>query len=294
LSESLFQISGVLVFVFGVAAVSFLAYHFYPSLESKYQKYLKEYVGWVVTTREHMFRPVVARKVELIIFTSTGLGLLLGFYVAHGYGWITLVFTLVFGVIGWSIPRFWVELAWQQRVRLFDGQLVDALHLMANSLKSGLNLPQVIQVLVEEMPNPISQEFGMVLSQQKIGLTIDEALEKMLDRMPSEDLAVAVHSVLILRETGGNLAETFEVIAGTIRERRKVDGKIRAMTMQGKMQGTILFLMPFGLAAVLYYSNPGFLDPLFSTQLGWMMILVMLIFQTLGGLWIKKIITIDI
>lgn len=165
---------------------------------------------------------------------------------------------------------------------------------MANSLKSGLNLPQVIQVLVEEMPKPIADEFSLVLSQQKLGLTIDEAMEKMMNRVPSDDLAVALNSVLILRETGGDLAETFDTIANTIRERRKIEGKINAMTQQGRTQGLILILMPFALAALLYTVNPDFLRPLLTTQFGWMMIGLVLVLQLLGGLWMRKILTIDV
>ena len=140
----------------------------------------------------------------------------------------------------------------------------------------------------------MAQEFALVLSQEKLGLTLDEALEKMLERIPSEDLAIAIHSVLILRETGGDLSETFETIATTIRERRKVSGKIKSMTQQGKLQGLILLLLPFGLGAMLYVVNPPYIIPMVTTQLGWIMIFIMLIFQGVGALWIKKIVNIDV
>jgi tight adherence protein B len=276
------------------AAVTFAAYFVYPRLERRIFTTLGNYVGWVITTQERMFAPVTKPKVYTILAASTGLGLFVGLFLSWGYGWLTLIFTLVFSWLGWSAPRAWIAFQWQQRLRKFDEQLVDGLNLMANSLKAGLNLNHVIEVLVAEMPNPISQEFGLVISQQKLGLSIDDALEKMLERIPSDDLAVAIHSILILRETGGDLSETFDVIAQTIRERRKVDGKIRAMTMQGKTQGFLLVMMPIGLGMTLYYINPGFLTPLFQTEKGLIMILAMVVLQVIGGLWIKKIVTIDV
>jgi tight adherence protein B len=118
--------------------------------------------------------------------------------------------------------------------------------------------------------------------------------KKCWNAYASDDLAIAIHSVLILRETGGDLSETFETIASTIRERRKVSGKIKSMTQQGKLQGLILLLLPFGLAAMLYVVNPPYIIPMVTTQLGWIMIFVMLIFQGVGALWIKKIVNIDV
>jgi tight adherence protein B len=269
-------------------------YFSYPWLEQYASKTVVAYTNHIASLRERMFQNVDRRKVFLAIFGSVVGMTYLGYAISHGYGVITFLFTALFAYLGWSAPRWWIHFVWRRRLKLFDIQLIDGLNLMANSLKSGLNISQVIQVMVQEMPNPISQEFGLVLSQQKIGLTLDEALAKMMDRVPSEDLSVAIQSILILRETGGDLSETFEVIAGTIRERRKVDGKIQALTAQGKTQGLILFFMPFALGGLLYFMNPEFLTPMFTTDRGWMMIIIMLFFQIIGGLWLKKIVTIDV
>ncbi|HLG20631.1 MAG TPA: type II secretion system F family protein [Bdellovibrionota bacterium] len=289
--ESLFGYGAIGLATLATAGASYFGY---PWIEESISKSLGTYIDRVSSMQERMFQSVERPKVALYIVLSTLAMTYVGYAFSHGYGWITFFFTLLFSWMGWSLPRWWVTFRWKRRLRLFDAQLIDGLNLMANSLKSGLNLSQVIQVLVQEMPKPISQEFGLVLSQQKLGLTLDDALAKMLDRVPSEDLSVAIHSVLILRETGGDLSETFDVIASTIRERRKVDGKIKALTAQGKTQGLLLFFMPFALGTLLYFMNPDFLTPMFTTRLGWMMILLMLFFQIIGGLWLKKIVTIDV
>lgn len=284
----------IIMLLITVAAIAYASYFSYPWIEEFVQNKMSAYIDKCELYLHRMFREMPRKKMYLIIAGNT-LGLsLLGFLVTYGYGWINAIFTITLAFIGYHSFRLWLKLIWERRTNRFNEQLVDALTLLANSLKSGLNLSQAIQVLVQESKNPTSQEFGMVLSQEKLGLTIDEALEKMLERIPSEDLAIAIHSVLILRETGGDLSETFETIASTIRERRKVTGKIKSMTQQGKMQGLILLCLPFGLGAVLYVINPPYVRPLFTTQLGWIMIFVMLVFQTVGALWIKKIIDIDV
>jgi tight adherence protein B len=283
----------ILLIVCGLATV-YAGYVAYPFVEEPVLRHIRSYLDWAVLTREKMFRPIPRKRLALAIFSSGFLFATLGFVISRGNGIITLFFTGGFAALGWMAVRIWINFGWKRRIRKFDEQLVDGLNLLANSLKSGLNLNQAIQVLVKEMPNPLAQEFGLVLSQEKLGLTTDEALERMLERIPSEDLAVAIHSILILRETGGDLSETFETIATTIRERRRVDGKIQGMTAQGKMQGIVLFLLPFGFMGALYLINPEYIGVLFTTQLGWMMLTAMLFLQIIGGLWLKKIVTIDI
>lgn len=283
-----------ILFLLSVITIGGAAYFGYPWVEEFAKRKTNSYLEECEMMLHRMFREMPRKKMIMIIAGSTfGLGLF-GFVLTLGYGWINIIFTFSLAAIGYQSFRMWLKFFWERRTALFNEQLVDALNLLANSLKSGLNLSQGLQVLIQESKNPVSQEFGMVLSQEKLGLTVDEALEKMLERIPSDDLAIAIHSVLILRETGGDLSETFETIASTIRERRKVSGKIKSMTQQGKLQGLILLLLPFGLAAMLYVVNPPYIIPMVTTQLGWIMIFIMLIFQGAGALWIKKIVNIDV
>jgi len=127
-----------------------------------------------------------------------------------------------------------------------------------------------------------------------MGKTLDDALSAMGDRLPSLDLAIVVNAVLILRETGGNLSETFDTIVYTITEREKVKDKIRTLTAQGKAQGVILISMPFVMAYLMNLVNPEYMEPLFTTLLGWLLLLFMCLMLLAGGLLIRKIITIDV
>ena len=278
----------------GLILIMAIVYYASPKFEEAFEGILENYLSDCEDYLHKMFKEMDRNKIKKIVLSlSIGMGFL-GLLMTFRFAGINIIFTILFFTIGFQSFRFWLKFSWHRRTALFNDQLVDSLNLIANSLKSGLNLSQAIQVLVQESQNPTSQEFSMVLSQEKLGLTLDESLEKILERIPSEDLAIAVHSVLILRETGGDLSETFETIATTIRERRKVTGKIETMTSQGRLQGLILILMPFALMAMLYMVSPPYIIPLFTTPLGWIMLLIMLILQGVGAFWVKKIVTIDV
>ncbi|MEZ4704637.1 MAG: type II secretion system F family protein [Bdellovibrionota bacterium] len=283
-----------LMMLFCGASIAGTGYLLYPWLEQLIINNTQTYVAWAMDVSEKMFRPRSKTWITTAIAFPTICLALTGAVLTKDYPIICIFFTVAFGMFGFFSLRMVLQFQFERRIQLFNEQLIDALTLMSNSLKSGMNLSQSIQIIIQEFPNPISQEFGLVLSQEKIGLTIDEALEKMLERIPSQDLSVAIHSILILRETGGDLSETFETIAQTIRERKKVSGKIKAMTQQGRTQGIGLLIIPFALMLLMYWVNPPMIIPMFTTQLGWIMIAMMLILQTLGALWIWKIVTIEV
>jgi tight adherence protein B len=197
-------------------------------------------------------------------------------------------------LVGWRIPGMMIKILHRRRTTRFVIQMVDGLSLMSNSLRSGLNVPQALQLVTDELPNPISQEFALVLSQNKIGVTVEAALSNLSVRMPHDDIEMFTTSVNILKETGGNLAETFDSISYTIRERIKVESKIAAMTAQGVLQGVVVVLMPFALGAILYTIDPDRIRPMFTTVPGWAMLLLMVSLQAAGAFAIWKIVQIRV
>ncbi len=200
----------------------------------------------------------------------------------------------IFVFIASKIPLKVADVYHQRRVSKFGMQMVDSLTLMANGLRSGLNISQTIDLVSQEMPNPISQEFGLILSETQLGTTIEAAFENLSNRMPLEDVEMLATAIVILKETGGNLAETFDTITHTIRERIKIKNKISAMVTQGIVQGAIIMAMPFGLAIMLYMIDPNQILPMFTTPIGWVMLGMILVLQVLGGLAIWKIIDIKV
>lgn len=182
----------------------------------------------------------------------------------------------------------------KRRIARFTTQMVDALTLMANGLRSGLNVPQTLQIVVDEMPAPVSQEFGLVLDQNRIGVTLEAAFENLAKRINTEEIYIFSTSVNILRETGGNMAETFDTIVQTIRERMKLAKKIDALTAQGRTAGLIVGCVPFGTAGMMYAIDPEFIRPLFTTIPGFFVILVVLGLVAAGLYIINKMVQIKV
>lgn len=251
-------------------------------------------VDFVMEQLDNMFKEVDRRVVFWgIIACSFGLGLLV-FVLFLPKLFLSSVLGIIAFIIGAKIPRPFIAFLVKRRNKIFNQQLMDGLALMSNALKSGLSVNQAIGILVEEMPNPLSQEFNLILSQNKVGVPLEDAFRNLAERIPLEDVEMFVTSIIVLRETGGNLAETFDTIVHTIRERHKVEGKISAMTKQGRLQGGVVAMMPFVLGFIFYTLDPEHIKPLFTHWIGILMLLLMLTLQIVGALLIKKIVTIRV
>jgi tight adherence protein B len=203
-------------------------------------------------------------------------------------------FAIVVTVIGWKAPKPVVDHLYRKRVEKFTLQMVDALSLMSNGLKSGLSVVQALGLVTQEMENPIKQEFNLVLSENKVGVSLEDAFINLSKRVQSDDVEMFVTSINILKETGGNLAETFDTIVTTIRERIKVQGKIAAMVAAGLNQGIIVMLIPPGLGAYFYTQDPVFMQPMFTTVVGWMLVMLILALEVVGLFLILKVTKINV
>jgi tight adherence protein B len=197
-------------------------------------------------------------------------------------------------VPGLVIPRFYVKFRQFQRIRNIDNQLVDALVMISNSLKSGYSFLQGMELVAEESPHPISSEFRRMLRETNLGYPLEQALDGMAERVPSEDIDLVVTVVKIQRQIGGNLAEILDKIIHTIRERIRIKGEINTLTAQGKLQGIILTLLPPAMCVGIYMMSPDFMMPLFTTLMGKAMLGVAFILQMFGGFMIKKIVEIKV
>lgn len=205
-----------------------------------------------------------------------------------------LVLMALFTMIGWSLPLRIVNYLYDKRCNEFVDQMVDAMTIMTNGIRSGLSVTQSMERVAANLPAPISQEFRLVLSEIQIGRSVEEALIDLGERIPRPDVQMFVTSVNILKETGGNMAETFQTIMYTVRERQKIEKKIEALTAQGIFQGVIVTLVPFALLIVLAIADPGYVRPLFTKPLGWFALLCMVGLQLIGGSMIRKIVKIKV
>ena len=204
------------------------------------------------------------------------------------------VFGIMVTFMGWKAPKPVVDMMYKRRVTRFVLQMVDGLSLMSNGLKSGLSVVQAMALVAQEMPDPIKQEFTLILSQNKVGVSLEEAFVNLSKRIESEDVEMFVTSINILKETGGNLAETFDTIVNTIRERIKVENKIAALTAQGYYQGMFVMSIPPFMLVMLSQSDPEAMAPLFNTTLGWVTLFVIVFLEAMAFIVIRKIIKIDV
>jgi len=192
------------------------------------------------------------------------------------------------------LPLIFILFKRKRRMKAFAHQLPEALELVSRALRSGHSLSSGLSVVVEEMPAPISDEFGKVYEEQNLGVTMEDALKSMLKRIPNLDLKFLVTAVAIQRTAGGDLAEILDKISHIIRERFKILGQVQALTGEGRISGIVLMALPPALFFAVYYLNPDYVMLLFTDENGRKMIAGAVFLQILGAIAIKKIINIKV
>jgi tight adherence protein B len=166
-------------------------------------------------------------------------------------------------VIGFFVPRLWINRRKAKRLKAFNGSLADTITLLANALRAGSSFLQAIEMVARETQPPVSTEFNRVLREVNLGLTLEQALANMTRRVRSDDLDLMATAVSIHHQVGGNLAEILDAIAFTIRERVRIKGEIKTLTAQQRLSGYVVGFLPIGLIAVIGLIAPTFFDPLF-------------------------------
>jgi tight adherence protein B len=207
---------------------------------------------------------------------------------------ISFGLALLAALLGFRIPAGIVAILKQRRLMRFNMQLVDTLINMSNALKAGFSITQAIEAVVRDGDPPIAQEFDVFLQQTRVGVSFSEALQNLELRVGSEDLTLVVQAIEATRKTGGNLTEIFEKIAATIRERIRIQNRIRTLTAQQRLQGIVLGSMPAIVGVALFLVDPSLMGPFLHSKGGLATIGGVAILITLGGLWIRKIVRIDI
>jgi tight adherence protein B len=205
-----------------------------------------------------------------------------------------IFFGAMIAVLGWLLPKPIVDMMYRKRCDTFVNQMVDGLGLMSNGMRSGLSVVQAMGLVSQEMPDPIQAEFNLILSQNKLGVSLEEAFVNLSKRIVTDEVEMFVTSVNILKETGGNLAETFDTITTLIRERIKVEGKIKALTAQAFWQGIILMCVPPFMGGVLSQTDPEMMKPMFTTPIGWAILTAVVVLEVVAYFVIQNVTKIDV
>lgn len=246
---------------------------------------------WKASLSKADLKLTVAEYFALHIISTVGFFVVGTFVLFHG----DVILGVIAGVVGFFAPRIYVSRKQNKRLIDFEEQLPDTISLWVNSLRSGYSVLQAMEAIAKESPEPSATEFRRVVQEVQLGISMEDALEHMLDRLVSDDLDLIVTAVNIQREVGGNLAEILDVIGHTIRERIKLKGEIRVLTSQGRYTGWFISFLPVGLSLLLMVLNPEYMGGMFNNRMcGWPMLGIALGLIGAGAAAISRIVDIDI
>jgi tight adherence protein B len=198
------------------------------------------------------------------------------------------------GVAVFVLPLIYLSIRRKRRMSKLIEQLPDVFEMMGQALRAGHSLASAIQLIHEQLPDPISSEFGRVYHEQNLGIKIDDALLAMADRVDSLDVRFFVTAVLIQRQTGGDLAEILDKIGSVIRQRIELFGLVRGLTAEGRLSGWVLFALPFIVFGAVLRMNPDYAGVLLNEPTGKLMLLAALGMQLMGLAMIRWIVNIKV
>jgi tight adherence protein B len=205
-----------------------------------------------------------------------------------------LIFLILGGLIGFILPKWYLKKKQRSRMAKFNLGLPDMLTTVVGSLRAGFSFPQALKSVTEEAESPIKEEMETVLKEMQYGSSLEESLNSLKERMPSEDLDLMIQAILIQRQVGGNLATVLDKIVETIRDRTKIQGQIKTLTAQGKLSGIVIALLPLILGLFIYTIDPEYIGTLFKHPIGIGLIIAAVVSGIIGFVLIKKVTTIEV
>ncbi|HYM15444.1 MAG TPA: type II secretion system F family protein [Dehalococcoidia bacterium] len=204
------------------------------------------------------------------------------------------VIGIVAAVIGYNLPKFYLNHRRKARVDKLNAQLPEALTMISNSLKAGFGLLQALNVASDQLSHPISTELARTIHEMNIGSSAEVALLGLSERSGSYDLDIVVTAILVQRTVGGNLGEILDTVAEVMRERIRIRGEIQTLTAQQKLTGIVIGLLPVGVGLMFEVMSPEYIHPLFATLVGKLMLGVAVTLETVGIMIIQRILKIEV
>ncbi len=276
-----------------------LAYVALTAVRAGTEAYSDQYSTDTARQFEDLFLFIPPERISQLAWVGSVAFFFLGFALVGDFsssgGMIRgVVMGVVAGGIALLVPRWLLVFLRHQRLRRFNAQLVDGLTSMSNALKAGFSITQAVEAVVKEGKNPLAQEFSVFLQQIRVGVRFEDGLANLEQRVGSDDLTLVVRAIEVARLTGGNLTEVFGKIAETIRERLRIEGRIRSLTAQGRLQGIVVGLMPALLGLALFFMDPRMMMSFFNSTIGFIILGAVVILEIAGALMIRKIIKIDV
>lgn len=197
--------------------------------------------------------------------------------------------------VGWVVlASLYVQFKAKRRMKQFTNQLGDAIAMMSNAIKSGFTFQQAMDIVAKEIKGPISEEFVRALNEIQLGVTLEEALEGICQRVKDDDFEMVAMSVVIQRQVGGNLSQILDTVGETIRDRIKLRGEIKSLTAEGVISGWTIALLPVIVGAFCNVANPDYFKGMLDTDFGKYLGIACLVSEIIGGLVIRWIINVKI
>lgn len=289
----------ILVLVLVFVAVTWIVWVVTPVLA---QIGLERTAGRYVKTDEKQLGPIYrfttperlaqARWSGALLGAGVLASLLIAFNVLNPY--ILALVCFLGAVFCYQIPRWWVNHRIAKRRQLFETKLTDLTLGLANGLRAGAALPQSLELVSRDLGGPMTEELTLVLHEYRLGMDLPESLNRLCERMPSEDLSLLVTAIRLTMQSGGSLAEVLDRITDTIRQRTEFQERLRTMTAQGRFEAIAMAAAPVVAFALLFFLDRELMQPLVETKIGWCAIAAVAFLETVGFVIINKIVTIDV
>ena len=276
-----------------------LAYAALEAFRAGAESYAKTVTEGTSRDFADMFFFIPPKRILELAWTAAIIGFLAFFFMAGHFRSAAgmaqgVVAGTMAGAAALASPRLMLAFLRRRRLIRFEAQLVDALVTMSGALKSGASILQAFEHVVREGMPPIAHDFGFFLHQVRVGVKFEEALHNLEHHVGSQELTLVISAIEIARQTGGNLTDVFDKIAATIRERNRIQDRVRALTSQGRLQGIVVGLLPAGLALVMFSIDPAMMMNFFASPTGIFLTFLVVVLEGTGAWLIRKVTQIDV
>jgi len=247
-----------------------------------------------VVLRIQLFLQQAAIQIQVVPFLLIALILALFAFIGTLASGLAVAFAVIVAGCAGSLPFLFGQYKRQRRFSRFEEQFPDAMELLSRAVRAGHAFTTAFSLIAEEMANPVAEEFRATYQQQNLGLPLRDALQNLAERMPLPDVKIFIAALEIQRDSGGNLGEILNNLSGVVRERFKILREVQVLTAEGRLSMYVLTAMPFIVLGLLYLTNPGYIEPLFTDPMGRRALWVGAIMQFLGYLIIRKMVRIKV
>ena len=230
-----------------------------------------------------------------ILFAAVSGGLMIGILLFAGISLLVVILVaILFGTLGFFLPLWYYKYKLMQRKAEFEAGILDLTMGLANGLRAGQGLLQSLDAVVSRLEGPIHEELSIVLREYRLGVELSEALERLYNRLPCEDLRLLVTSIRLTTQSGGSLADVLSKMTEMIRSRTEFNQKLKTLTAQGRFEAIAIASAPVAAFVILYFTDRELMAPMLTSSVGWLAFGVIAVLETIGFIIINKIVTIEV